>query len=160
MHITTIAELRPDRDVIRMPHMTDTARSIEIASIVVICRFSEVDPHEPATPPFRCPPLRTQILPTTTADPDDRRARTPDGGDGPLGILCLADGACRARSDGRRRRRPLANPSGRGPSVEPRELDREFERQQVVLVEVEPGQLLDPAQPLPQRVRVDEQLAR
>ena len=47
-----------------------------------------------------------------------------------------------------------------GPPVQPRQLDRQLERQQVVLVEVEPGQLLDPAQPLAQRVRVDEQLAR
>ena len=55
-----------------------------------------------------------------------------------------------------------ARPVGYGAlraAVQPRELDRQLEREQVVLVEVEPGQLLDPAQPLAQRVGVDEQRA-
>jgi len=45
MQITTIARLRQNRAVSRMPHMPDTARSTWIASRVVICRFSELDPH-------------------------------------------------------------------------------------------------------------------
>ncbi len=64
--------------------------------------------------------------------------------------------------------RPSSVPAGRvaiprarqRAAVQPRQLDRQLERQQVVLVEVQPGQLLDPPQPLAQRVRVDEQLAR
>jgi hypothetical protein len=48
----------------------------------------------------------------------------------------------------------------RTPAVQPRELDRQLERQQVVLVEVESGQLLDPAEPLTQRIRVDEKRPR
>jgi hypothetical protein len=41
--------------------------------------------------------------------------------------------------------------------MEPSEPDRELEREQVVLVEIEVGQLLDPSQALAQRVGMNEQ---
>ncbi len=52
-----------------------------------------------------------------------------------------------------------------GPAVpsawlEPDELDRDLDHQPVVAAQVEPGELHDPSQPLPQRVRVNVQSLR
>ena len=59
---------------------------------------------------------------------------------------------------GRRRTSPARRP--RAGARAAGQLDRQLQRQQIVRVELEPGQLLDPGEPLAQRVRVDVQRPR
>ena len=94
-------------------------------------------------------PDRNRFVGDIVWSQEPQRVRRKAKGEDPR-VPGVRRGVRAALSDARRRR----------PPVQPRQLDRQLERQQVVLVEMQAGQLLDPPEALAQRVRVDEQLAR